>query len=104
MKGKGQPHRIAVVPGDGIGVEVTRETLKVLDALRQARGLRLEIDEFDETVRVPGRGRIPVNVAIACRWTWFCSERYPTDPHANRVGYRRIGGTFEREVLSLLVM
>jgi lysophospholipase L1-like esterase len=65
---------------------------------------RFRIDEFDETVRVPGRGRIPVNVAIACRWTWFCSERYPTDPHANRIGYRRIGGTFEREVLSLLVM
>jgi lysophospholipase L1-like esterase len=65
---------------------------------------RFRIDEFDETVRVPGRGRIPVNVALACRWTWFCSQRYPGDPHANRIGYRRIGGTFEREVLSLLVM
>ncbi|MGZ5427199.1 MAG: 3-isopropylmalate dehydrogenase, partial [Thermoanaerobaculia bacterium] len=26
--------RIAVVPGDGIGPEVTREALKVLDSLR----------------------------------------------------------------------
>ena len=31
------------------------------------------IDDFDHTVVVPGRGRVPVNVALACRWTWFCS-------------------------------
>lgn len=53
------------------------------------------IDDFDETVVVAGRGPLPVNVALACRWTWFCSDRYLTDPHADRTGYRRIAGTFE---------
>ncbi len=47
MRGAGQPHRIAVVPGDGIGVEVTREALKVLDALKDIHGLKLTVDEFD---------------------------------------------------------
>ncbi|MGH2540051.1 MAG: SGNH/GDSL hydrolase family protein [Actinomycetota bacterium] len=60
------------------------------------------IDDFEDTVVVPGRGRIPVNVALACRWTWFCSPRFLTDPHANRTGYRRIAGTFERELEPLL--
>ncbi|HEX2573984.1 MAG TPA: 3-isopropylmalate dehydrogenase [Polyangia bacterium] len=35
--------RIAVVPGDGIGIEVTREARRVLDAL----GLPVEVTEFD---------------------------------------------------------
>ncbi len=88
--------------------EVFNETLETAfeDAGAEVADVadRFRIDDFDETVRVPGRGRIPVNVALACRWTWFCSQRYPGDPHANRIGYRKIGGTFEREVLSLLVM
>lgn len=53
------------------------------------------VEDWDETLVVPGRGRIPVNVALACRWTWFCSERYTGDPHPNKAGYRRIAGTFE---------
>jgi lysophospholipase L1-like esterase len=64
---------------------------------------RFRIEDFEETVLVPNRGRIPVNVALACRWTWFCSGRFPSDPHANRIGYRRIGGTFQRELEPLLV-
>jgi 3-isopropylmalate dehydrogenase len=39
--------RIAVVPGDGIGVDVTREAMKVLRAADALFGLRLELDEFD---------------------------------------------------------
>jgi 3-isopropylmalate dehydrogenase len=35
--------RIAVIPGDGIGVDVTREAMKVLRALRKARGLELDL-------------------------------------------------------------
>ena len=35
--------RIAVVPGDGIGIEVTRETRRVLDAL----ALPVDVTEFD---------------------------------------------------------
>lgn len=60
------------------------------------------IDDFEDTVFAPGRGRIPVNVALTCRWTWFCSERTFTDPHANRTGYRRIAHTFERALAPLL--
>jgi lysophospholipase L1-like esterase len=60
------------------------------------------IDDFTHTVVVPGRGRIPVNVALACRWTWFCSTRFFGDPHANRTGYRKIARTFDRQVQDLL--
>jgi 3-isopropylmalate dehydrogenase len=38
--------RIAVVPGDGIGVDVTREAVKVLDAVARRRGIPLEIVSF----------------------------------------------------------
>jgi lysophospholipase L1-like esterase len=60
------------------------------------------IDDFGHTVVVPGRGRIPVNVALACRWTWFCSARFFGDPHADRTGHRKIARTFERELQRLL--
>ena len=39
--------RIAVVPGDGIGVDVTREAVKVLQAADKAFGLGLTLEEFD---------------------------------------------------------
>jgi lysophospholipase L1-like esterase len=61
-----------------------------------------KIDDFTNTVVVPGRGRIPMNVAIACRWTWFCSAKFFTDPHANDTGYRKIARTFARELKDLL--
>jgi hypothetical protein len=51
---------------------------------------------------VPGRGRIPVNVALACRWTWFCSPEFTGDPHANGTGYRKIARTFDRKLEGLL--
>ena len=35
--------KIAVVPGDGIGVDVTREAVRVLEAIAARRGLSLEI-------------------------------------------------------------
>ena len=38
--------RIAVIPGDGIGVDVTREAVKVMSAVRDL-GVPLEWDEFD---------------------------------------------------------
>jgi 3-isopropylmalate dehydrogenase len=38
--------RIAVIPGDGIGVEVTREAMRLLDVLRMD-GLDVEVTEFD---------------------------------------------------------
>ncbi len=39
--------RIAVIPGDGIGIDVTREALAVLATLREVTGLRLAVEEFD---------------------------------------------------------
>jgi lysophospholipase L1-like esterase len=65
-------------------------------------GATFRIDDFDDTVFVPGRGRIPVNVALACRWTWFCSAGHTFDVHANRTGYRKIATTFHRALKPLL--
>jgi 3-isopropylmalate dehydrogenase len=39
--------RVAVIPGDGIGGEVTAEAVKVLETLERTRGLPLEIATFD---------------------------------------------------------
>jgi lysophospholipase L1-like esterase len=61
-----------------------------------------QIDDFTDTVVVPGRGELPVNVANAFRWTWFCSPRYAGDPHANTIGYRKIADTFEQELQAIL--
>ena len=40
-------HRIAVIPGDGIGPEVTAVAWSVLDAVAPSHGLKLEYDTFD---------------------------------------------------------
>ena len=38
-------HKIAVLPGDGIGTEIVAEALKVLDALKKDHGLEVETEE-----------------------------------------------------------
>jgi 3-isopropylmalate dehydrogenase len=43
----GRERRIAVIPGDGIGVEVTREAIKVLQAATSGSEDRLSFTEFD---------------------------------------------------------
>ncbi len=45
-KGEGRPLRIAVVPGDGIGVDVTKEALKVLSAAAKSWKLEVATTEF----------------------------------------------------------
>jgi len=60
------------------------------------------IDDFTDTIVVTGRGPLPANVALTCRWTWFCSPRFAGDPHANDKGYRRIAHTFEGVIEALL--
>jgi lysophospholipase L1-like esterase len=60
------------------------------------------IDDFTDTVVVPGRGELPVNVALTCQWTWFCTQRFAGDPHTNAIGYRKIADTFEQELQALL--
>lgn len=39
--------RIAVIPGDGIGIDVTAEAVKVLEAVNQQKKLGLELVSFD---------------------------------------------------------
>jgi 3-isopropylmalate dehydrogenase len=40
-------NKIAIIPGDGIGTEVVAEGVKVLEALRDARGRQLELLHYD---------------------------------------------------------
>jgi lysophospholipase L1-like esterase len=89
--------RAWAVFGEGVATAYEDAGATVADVART-----FHIDDFDDTVLVPGRGRIPLNAALACRWTWFCSARFFGDPHANRTGYRRIAHTFERELEALL--
>jgi tartrate dehydrogenase/decarboxylase/D-malate dehydrogenase len=42
-----QKHRIAVIPGDGIGKEVMPEGVRVLDAAARCFGIALELEHFD---------------------------------------------------------
>ncbi len=42
-----QSHRIAVIPGDGIGTEVMPEGLRVLEATAQKFGIELEFEHHD---------------------------------------------------------
>lgn len=39
--------RIAVIPGDGIGPEVVREAVRVLERVRETHGVELELTHFD---------------------------------------------------------
>jgi len=65
-------------------------------------GAAFRSDDFTDTVHVAGRGRLPLNVANACRWTWFCTTKYFFDPHPNWKGYRRVARTFDRKLNGLL--
>ena len=40
-------NRIAVIPGDGIGPEVVREAVRVLEQIREQHGIELEFTNFD---------------------------------------------------------
>jgi lysophospholipase L1-like esterase len=60
------------------------------------------IDDFTDTIVVPGRGALPANVALTCTWTWFCTPRFPGDPHTNPTGYRKIAETFEQALQALV--
>jgi len=47
MSSSTQTYRLAVVPGDGIGPEVTAEALKVLEAVAPAAGVKFEPTRYD---------------------------------------------------------
>ncbi|MGI9108161.1 MAG: 3-isopropylmalate dehydrogenase [Pyrinomonadaceae bacterium] len=47
MTGRRDVKRVAVVAGDGIGPEVTREAVRMLEHLRETHGVELELQHFD---------------------------------------------------------
>lgn len=47
MQPQQKPHRIAVIPGDGIGQEVMVEGVRTLEAVSAAAGVPLQLDWFD---------------------------------------------------------
>ena len=40
-------YKIAVIPGDGIGVEVVKSSIEVLKSLEKNKGYKLDFHEFD---------------------------------------------------------
>jgi lysophospholipase L1-like esterase len=46
---------------------------------------------FTPFVNTPPYGKIPVNVATICNWTWMCSVQ---NIHPNATGYQKIAGAF----------
>ncbi len=59
-------HRVAVIPGDGIGREVMPEALAVLDAASRAHGFAISYERFDwscETYAATGRMMPPDGIA-----------------------------------------
>jgi 3-isopropylmalate dehydrogenase len=92
--------RIAVIPGDGIGPEVLREAVRVLDHLKQTKGLELEFVDFDwsadkflnEGISLPPNGlemlTAEFDVILAGA---FGDPRVPSNQHAEDIllGMRR---------------
>ena len=87
-------HKIAVFGGDGIGPEVTDEAMRVLDAVAELDGFRVERTSFphgSEHFLATGElMRIAVNVTTQIhalqqrqhprphpRWCWQCPARRP---------------------------
>jgi lysophospholipase L1-like esterase len=50
---------------------------------------------FTDMVWTEEWGKIPVNVANACAWTWFCSDSYTFDVHPNTIGYGVVSEAIE---------
>ncbi|MEP6759487.1 MAG: SGNH/GDSL hydrolase family protein [Actinomycetota bacterium] len=90
-------HRAMTVLNAGLASGYGDAGLKVADVAET-----FQTDDFTDTVIVPGRGRLPVNVAHACGWTWFCTAKYFFDPHPNWKGYKRVARTFDRKLRGLL--
>ena len=82
---------------DGLETAYRNSNAAVADVAKTFR-----IADFTDTRVVAGRGRLPVNVALTCEWTWFCSTEFAGDPHANATGYKKIARTFERKLNHLV--
>ena len=92
--------RVAVIPGDGIGPEVVREAVRVLERVRETHGVELELTHFDwgaekflrEGVSLPG-GALEMlsNEFNAILAGAFGDPRVPSNQHAEDIllGMRR---------------
>ncbi|HUE84014.1 MAG TPA: 3-isopropylmalate dehydrogenase [Pyrinomonadaceae bacterium] len=92
--------RVAVIPGDGIGPEVIREAIRVIDCLRETHGLKLAITNFDwgaerfltDGVSLPaGSLEMLTNDFDAILAGAFGDPRIPSNQHAEDIllGMRR---------------
>src|SRR5256885_16135186 len=92
--------RIAVIPGDGIGPEVIREAVRVLEHLREKHGVELELTHFDwgadkflnEGVTLPeGALQMLTKEYDAILAGAFGDPRVPSNKHAEDIllGMRR---------------
>jgi len=92
--------RIAVIPGDGIGPEVLREAVRVLDHLKQTKGIELEFVNFDwgadkflsEGISLPPNGLAMLTAEFdAILAGAFGDPRVPSNQHAEDIllGMRR---------------
>ncbi len=92
-------HHIAVIPGDGIGMEVVPEGLRVLEAVTQRYGVRFEFDQYANLrpvrlmpgVPSPLAGRQPGDID-------FYVVRENREGEYSSIGGRIFPGT-EREVV-----
>ena len=85
--------RIAVIPGDGIGPEVVREAVRVLERVRETHGVELDLTHFDwgaekflrEGVTLPaGALEMLSNEFNAILAGAFGDPRVPSNQHARR--------------------
>ena len=92
--------RVAVIPGDGIGPEVIREAVLVLDRLRETLGVKLKLTHFDwgaekflsEGVTLPEGGLEMLSRDFdAIMAGAFGDPRVPSNKHAEDIllGMRR---------------
>lgn len=92
--------KIAVIPGDGIGPEVVREAVRILERVRETHGIEMELTHFDwgaekflrEGVSLPpGALEMLSNEFNAILAGAFGDPRVPTNQHAEDIllGMRR---------------
>jgi 3-isopropylmalate dehydrogenase len=92
--------RIAVIPGDGIGPEVVREAVRVLERVRETHGVELEFTHFDwsadkflrEGISLPDSGlEMLASEFDAILAGAFGDPRVPSNQHAEDIllGMRR---------------
>ena len=60
-------YKISLMPGDGIGPELTEATLKVLDVVQQKFGIKLNMVEADAGDAVLKNARRSLTSRIVCR-------------------------------------